>query len=147
MLETTMIQTRGFHNTVENGVVTGFVFRIRLNYYRGIFLSQLRPGSVIVDGVKYDRDTLIWEINGTKYTPEEMKQLGNVHWNPLDTAAVYVTKEGGLESGYHEINMGYAYSSSYLPPQLQNDLDPDTVKKDAPPGFGPTRCTRTLLLV
>lgn len=147
MLESSMIQTRGFHNTVENGVVTGFQFKVRLDYYRGIFLSQLRPGSVIVDGERYDKNTLIWEFYGRKYTVAQMKHLGDVHWNPLDTATIYVKKTGGLSTGYHEIDMGFAYSSSYLPPKLQQNLAPDAPSRKGPPGFGATRCKRRLIIV
>ena len=51
MLEKQIIQYIGFRNTYdENGEATGFEFRMRLNYYRGVWLSQLRLGSIIVDG-------------------------------------------------------------------------------------------------
>ena len=49
MLDMQLIQTRGFRNTVQNGQVVGFQFNVRLTYYRGIFLSQLRPQKVVVE--------------------------------------------------------------------------------------------------
>ena len=49
-MEREVIQSVGFRNIVENGEVTGFQLKIRLPYYRGVFLSQLRPGTLTVDG-------------------------------------------------------------------------------------------------
>ena len=51
MLERETIQARGFHNMIRDGRTVGFQFCVRLDYYRGIFLSQLRPQSVVVDGI------------------------------------------------------------------------------------------------
>ena len=45
-----VIQSVGFRNIEENGEVTGFQLKIRLPYYRGVYLSQIRPGHLIVDG-------------------------------------------------------------------------------------------------
>ena len=63
MLEKDLIQTRGFHNIVQDGVVTGFQFEVRLTYYRGIFLSQLSDSrwkslSKRADCVEYQRKRL-----------------------------------------------------------------------------------------
>ena len=50
MLEREVIQSVGFRNIKEGDKVTGFQFKIRLPYYRGVFLCQLRLGTVIIDG-------------------------------------------------------------------------------------------------
>ena len=147
MLELSLIQTRGFHNTLENGRITGFQFNVRLTYYRGIFLSQLRPQKVIVDGEIFKKEDIIWCIGGTDYTYEEMKLLGDVHWNPLYTATLKIKKEGGLTPGYHEISTGYMFSSSYMPPVLQKDIDEDEISPFIEAMFGPVSNTRKLLLV
>ena len=54
-MEKQVIQSVGFRNTVENGEITGFQFKIRLPYYRGIFLSQIRPGTLFVDGERFEK--------------------------------------------------------------------------------------------
>ncbi len=41
-MEREVIQSVGFRNIVENGEVTGFQLKIRLPYYRGVFLSCAR---------------------------------------------------------------------------------------------------------
>ena len=147
MLEQDLIQTRGFHNIYEDGKITGFQFCVRLTYYRGIFLSQLRPQKVVADGEVFEKEQVIWCVNGKDYTCEEMAKNSDVHWNPLDTAVLKIPKEGGLAPGYHEISTGYKYSSSYMPPKLQASIDDEEVSPFLEMMFGQLHSTRKLLLV
>lgn len=62
-MEKQVIQSVGFRNIKdEEGNVTGFQFKVRLPYYRGIFLSQIRPGTLYIDGEKIEKDQIIWNI-------------------------------------------------------------------------------------
>jgi len=56
MLEKECIQARGFRNVTEQGSTIGFQVAFRSLYYRGVWLSQLRPATVIVDGEKFSGD-------------------------------------------------------------------------------------------
>ena len=49
-MEKQVIQSVGFRNIVSDGKVTGFQLKIRLPYYRGVYLSQVKVGSLVVDG-------------------------------------------------------------------------------------------------
>lgn len=122
MLDKECIQSRGFRNTKIEEEITGFQFDIRLMYYRGVWLSQLRPIQVIVDGEEISQDQIIWEIEGEKYTHTEMAHLGDIQWNVLSPATIYVKKENGLTSGYHELEVSYRFSSSYMPPDMDEVL-------------------------
>ena len=67
-MEKQVIQSVGFRNIKdENGNVTGFQFKVRLPYYRGIFLSQIRPGTLFVDGEKIEKDDIVWNIKGEDF--------------------------------------------------------------------------------
>ncbi|MBS5520669.1 MAG: hypothetical protein KHX56_00200 [Clostridiales bacterium] len=121
MLEMDVIQVRGFRNIVQNGKITGFQFRVRSTYYRGIWLSLLRPGDIIVDNERFPRDSVLWEIGGLEYTPEEMLKTGDVQWPNSEAAVIKVKKPGGLESGYHDVSIGYRYIMSYIPPVVCSD--------------------------
>ncbi len=147
MLERDLIQTRGFHNIYEDGKPVGFEFSVRLTYYRGIYFSQLRTQSVTVDGVVYPKEQVRWELNGTEYTYEEMKDNSQVHWNPTETASVRIYNGTGLSVGYHEVSTGYKYSSSYMPPQTQGSIDDESVDPFLEMMFGQLHSTRKLLLV
>lgn len=138
MLERDCIQARGFRNLYdENGEKTGFQIRVRLVYYRGIWLSQLRPGKVIIDGEEILPKDIIWEVGGQRYTVNEIKGAGNAHWDVTNPAIVYVKKKGGLKEGYHTVKIEYRFSSSYMPPAIDT-LISETMTGDH---------TRRLLLV
>jgi hypothetical protein len=134
MLDRECIQSRGFRNVENQGKITGFQFNIRSLYYRGLWLSQLRPATITVDGETFSGDQITWTISGVTYEQEEMLKLGEVHWGLLEPATLTVRKEGGLKSGTHDIELTYQYSSSYFPPAM------DTLLSSAPHN-------RTLILV
>lgn len=118
MLESDVIQYRGFHNIEENGKITGFQICVRSDYYRGVWLSQLRPGKVIVDGITYPKEDVIWEFNGKDFTVDEMAEASGEFWRITDTAALKIKKEGGLSQGFHDVSVRFAASCSYMPPFL-----------------------------
>ncbi|MEH7548079.1 C-glycoside deglycosidase beta subunit domain-containing protein [Neobacillus vireti] len=129
MLEKPCIQSRGFKNVEKNGKIIGFQVNIRSLYYRGLWLSQLRPATVSVDGETFSGDQITWTINGDTYTQAEMSSLGDVHWGILEPATLTVAKEGGLEAGSHDIEVSYTYSCSYFPPVADTVLGAGTHKR------------------
>jgi hypothetical protein len=118
MLERESIQSRGFRNVIEDGKIIGFQFRFRSLYYRGVWLSQLRPATVIVDGETFSGEQITWTIGGTTYEQVELAQHGDVNWPLLEPAVLTVRKPGGLSQGFHDIEVQYTYSSSYMPPTM-----------------------------
>lgn len=125
MLEREVIQSVGFRNRKEAGTVTGFQFKVRLPYYRGVFLCQLRPGTLYVDGEAFKKEEIVWNIGGRDYTYQEMKENMETHWAVTEPAVLKVQKEGGLSQGFHELTYGFCFTSSYMPPVMQDALDPD----------------------
>ena len=73
-MEKQVIQSVGFRNIEENGEVTGFQLKIRLPYYRGVYLSQIRPGHLIVDGETFGENEIMWRVNGEDYTYADMRR-------------------------------------------------------------------------
>ena len=147
-MEKQVIQSVGFRNSRdEEGHVTGFQFKVRLPYYRGIFLSQIRPGTLYVDGEKIEMDRITWVINGEEYTNEEMRTNFQVHWAVTKPAVLKVKKEGGLAQGYHDLKYGFCFTSSYMPPIIQSSLDPDKESMVFMPEFGHHVNERHLLIV
>ncbi len=147
-MEREVIQSVGFRNTKKDNEVTGFQLKIRLPYYRGIFLSQIRPGTLIVDGERFEKEDIIWNIKGEDYSYEEMKgEWRNVHWDVTCPAVLKVKKPGGLAQGYHDITYGFCFTSSYMPPIMQSNLDPDQEPPFIMPEFGHHINKRRLLIV
>ena len=146
-MEREVIQSVGFRNIKENGEVTGFQFKIRLPYYRGIFLSQLMPGTLYVDGEKFEKEDIVWHIKGEDYTYDEMKSDYQTHWAVTEPAVLKVKKAGGLSQGYHEITYGFCFTSSYMPPVMQDALNPDKEAFIFMPEFGHHVNHRRLIIV
>ena len=146
-MEKQVIQSVGFRNIVKDGEVAGFQFKVRLPYYRGIFLSQLRPGTLFIDGERIEKEDIVWNIKGEDFTVEEMKQDFHTHWDVTTPAVLKVKKPGGLSQGYHDIKYGFCFTSSYMPPIIQANLDPDTESMVFMPEFGKHVNERHLLIV
>lgn len=147
MIEREVIQSVGFRNTKENEIVTGFQFKVRLPYYRGIFLCQLRPGTLFVDGERFEKEDIIWNVNGKDYTYEEMKENRETHWAVTEPAVLKVKKEGGLAQGFHDLTYGFCFTSSYMPPIMQDALNPDEESMIFMPEFGHHVNKRRLIIV
>lgn len=118
MLERECIQSRGFRNIMAGENVIGFEVAIRLTYYRGVWLSQLRPATVIVDGETFSGSQIAWRIGGKTYEQDQMAAVGDVNWDLLEPATLFVRKAGGLSEGLHDIEVKYTYSASYMPPAM-----------------------------
>lgn len=147
-MEKQVIQSVGFRNIIDkNGNITGFQFKVKLPYYRGIFLSQIRPGTLYIDGEKIDKENIVWNIKGEDFTNEEMAQDFQTHWSTTVPAVLKVKKEGGLARGYHDLKYGFCYTSSYMPPIIQEHLDPDKESMVYMPEFGHHVNERRLLIV
>jgi hypothetical protein len=147
-MEKQVIQSVGFRNTKDkDGNITGFQFKVRLPYYRGIFLSQIRPGTLFVDGEKIDKENITWQINGEVFTNEEMASDFQTHWSVTKPAVLKVKYPGGLAQGYHDLKYGFCFTSSYMPPIIQAHLDPDAESMVFMPEFGHHVNERRLLIV
>lgn len=147
MLEREVIQSVGFRNIRENGSITGFQFKIRLPYYRGVFLCQLRPGTLFVDGERFEKEDIVWNVDGVDYTWEDMKTDMDTHWSVTRPAVLKVKKEGGLSQGFHDLTYGFCFTSSYMPPIMQDALDPDEEAVIFMPEFGKHVNSRRLIIV
>lgn len=146
-MEKQVIQSVGFRNIKENGKVIGFQLKIRLPYYRGVFLSQIKPGNLRIDDEVFTKDEIIWVVNGEPYTAEEMRVDWKTHWHPNELVTLIVKKDGGLSQGYHDIEYGYCCTHSYMPPELERLADPTRKEVVYLPEMGHNLNSRRLLIV
>ena len=146
-MEKQVIQSVGFRNIEENGKVTGFQLKIRLPYYRGVYLSQIKPGHLIVDGESFGEDEIMWRVNGEDYTYADMRKDLHTHWHPMEPATLIVKKEGGLAQGYHDLTYGFYCTHSYMPPAMEALEDPDKPSVVYFVEFGQNTNSRRLLIV
>ncbi len=100
-----------------------------------------------VDGEVFPPEQVLWRINGEDYTVEEMRKDWKTHWHPLEPATLLVRKEGGLAQGYHDIQVGFCVTHSYMPPFLESTADPNKPEMVYMPEMGHNLHQRRLLIV
>ncbi|MDP9884553.1 hypothetical protein J2W21_002066 [Sinomonas atrocyanea] len=115
MLDTTMIQTRGFRNRDDGG----FELRVRLPYYRGQWASLLEGASVTVDGVAYPAESVRWRLGGEEYTLGELTSSTSLRWAVDEPATLIVPASEPLGVGFHDVAVDLRLRMSYIPEELQ----------------------------
>ena len=115
MFDKYMICEHDFQNLLEAGKVTGFQFKARLPYYRGLGLSMIEELAVTVDSVKYPRQVIRVTLHGNTYTLDEMEREYEDRWEFGEEGIVTVQKPGGLSSGLHKMEVEAVMRISYLP--------------------------------
>lgn len=146
-MERQVIQSVGFRNVTEGGAVTGFQLRIRLPYYRGVYLSQIKPGRMVIDGETFEKEDITWVVDGVGYSWEEMRVNNEAFWHPLRPAVLRVKKPGGLSQGFHDIEYGFCCTHSYMPPFMDALEKPNEPEFVYFPEFGRNTHYRRLLIV
>lgn len=121
----------GFRNTEVDGVVTGYQFEWKAQYYRGITLSIIRDIKVNVDGRDEPREAIRFTVHGETFTLEEMRTVidPEYRWEFGDYATVSVLKEGGLSEGSHHMKAVQIIDPSYMPFQIEAVCEADFVIK------------------
>jgi Domain of unknown function (DUF6379) len=124
MYEKHMIMVHDFKNVTQNGQTTGFQINIRINYYRGVYLSQVDTLKLIVDGeeIPHDRMTFTVRQHGPDvasdrrtFTFAELPKTTTVRWYFGDPATLTIAKPGGLKPGSHTVQLGLFIRNSYRP--------------------------------
>ncbi len=117
MLETPMIQTRGFKNTPG-----GFELRLRLPYYRGLWTGLLEGATVTVDGEEFPASDVHWTIGEVSGSLAELTASETARW-PVDVPAVLaLERHEPLTIGFHDVAVELAVQMSYIPEELQPTL-------------------------
>ena len=115
MFDRYMICENDFRNLHENGNITGFQFRARLPYYRGLGLSMVENLAVTVDDQRFPREAVQVTLHGNTYTLDEMEHEYNDRWEFGEEGIVSIKKPQGLASGLHKIELEDTLRISYLP--------------------------------
>ncbi len=115
MYEKYMISTRDFRNVVEDGKPAGFQVKIRINYYRGCYLSMIDELRLRVDGEEFPAERMTFAVADRNYTFEELARAKEARWFFGDPATLTVRKPGGLAPGMHTVELGLFIRNSYIP--------------------------------
>lgn len=107
---------QGFKNTKTEDLITGFQLRVRISYYRGIFLSILDGYEIEVDGEKFENDKISFSLDNKHFIPcEELDEHTEERWEYGDKAYLHIQKAGGLSRGLHHVKVKQKIAVPYLP--------------------------------
>lgn len=114
MLDTHMIQTRGFRNRAE-----GFEVRLRLPYYRGLWTGLIVGASVTVDGERHAPEDVTWSIGDKTWSLEGLRADETARWSLEQPATLTVPRTEPLALGFHDVAVELRLNMSYIPEELQ----------------------------
>ncbi|HHV12301.1 MAG TPA: hypothetical protein GXX75_18650 [Clostridiales bacterium] len=109
------ISDHSLKNTYINGKKSGYQFEVRLNYYRGHYLSDIEEFEVTVDGLKVKEQDIKFCINEKEFDVCQLGECYTEFWTVLEPATVRVYKKGGLSAGEHKIDFKVIFRSPYMP--------------------------------
>ena len=115
MYEKYMICTRDFCNVTRDGNTTGFQVKIRINYYRGCYLSMIDTLRLAVDGQEFSPEEMTFGVSNRTYSFAELAKAKEARWFFGDPATLTVRKPGGLSPGRHKVELGLFIRNSYVP--------------------------------
>ena len=115
MFEKYLIMTREFRNVSAGGRITGFQVKVRIPYYRGVYLSLVDTLQLIVDGEEFPPEKITFGLGNRTFTFPEMAKATDVRWSFGEPATLTVDKPGGLKPGAHTVQLGIFIRTSYIP--------------------------------
>lgn len=123
----------GFCNIIKDGRITGYQFRFKAQYYRGITLSIVHDIRVTVDGEEAAREDISMTVNGEPFSLDEMATVvdPDYRWEFGEYAAVNVRKQGGLAPGHHHIKAVQLIVPSYMPFPIEAVCETDFEIKES----------------
>lgn len=98
-----------------NGKRMGYQLDIRLDYYRGHFLSVIDEFQIRLDGQTVPNERIKFCINGKEFSPVEFDKCYSEFWQAIEPATVRVICPGGLEDGAHQVDVTLIFRSPYMP--------------------------------
>lgn len=89
--------------TYRSGASEQIAFKVRLPWYRSLYLSCLESANLTIDGVPVALERISFRLYGRTYKFDELKQFHEVLWFVLDAAEMIVEISHPLEEGSYEI--------------------------------------------
>ena len=110
-----MILTRDFRNVTSASHPEGFQLKIRINYYRGCYLSMIDTLRLAVDGQEFPTSSMKLTVDDHTYTFDDLAKATEARWTFGDPATLTIQKPGGLKPGMHTVELGLFIRNSYIP--------------------------------
>jgi hypothetical protein len=125
MFEKYLLVRHDFQNVSQNGQIIGFQVKIKIPYYRGVYLSQIEGVKLKLDDEEFTSDVMTFTVpeHGPNvpdsplktYTFKELATATTARWYFGDTATLTVKKPGGTKPGVYKVTLSLLARNSYLP--------------------------------
>src|SRR6478735_4789782 len=84
----------------------GLALSLTLPWYRSLWLSSVTSLQLTVDGVEVPVDDLAFELQGVRYSLDELPQQSDVLWYLQEHPLLIATRETPIElGGTHEVQL------------------------------------------
>jgi hypothetical protein len=110
-----ILQNNSLKNFYIDGKVGGYVFDVRLGYYRGLYLSCLEEFKLSVNSEIIEEGNITFSLNNKEFAISELKYLISEFWTITQPAKIRVYQKDGLSAGDHEFDLRLVMRSPYLP--------------------------------
>jgi hypothetical protein len=89
--------------TYRSGASEQIAFKVRLPWYRSLYLSCLESANVSIGGAPIALEHISFRLYGRTYPFDDLKQFYEVLWFVLDAAEMIVEVPQPLAEGSHEV--------------------------------------------
>ena len=116
-----MIAPTGVVPYEDDGEIKGYEFGVKVPYYMGVPLSQIDLYKVYMDGEEVNpEDIRIVMKTGEEFKMSELLTVGTYYWEYGEPLRTVVLKDGGLETGAHELKVEVRIAVFYFPKDTLN---------------------------
>ncbi len=121
-----IIASKGCRNVEADGKVIGYEFDIRIPYYQGVPLSQVKYLKVTMDGEEVCPCSIsVFAVSGEEFKLKEISTVSLYYWEYCTPLRVRVYKEGGLAAGKHTLGVNTAIDVIYAPTGFGTEVTAD----------------------
>lgn len=111
-----IIASKSCENVVEDGKITGYDFRLRIPYYQGVPMSQIKYIRIWMDGEEVPQEDIrVFSVTGEMFELSQIITVSFFYWEYMTPMRVMVCKEGGLAKGTHRLDVTASIDVIYAP--------------------------------
>ncbi len=119
--ENVLITEGSLQNVLQDDIKKGFSLNVRMPFYRSFPLSCLFDITLSVDNKLVNMADLTFKLDDREFEIAALSEQTGVWWGMFDEAKLIVKKEGGLETGEHNIDLTIRVRFPYIPNTINDD--------------------------
>lgn len=118
-----IIASKGCVNVASEGKTVGYEMELRIPYYQGVPMSQVKYIRLKMDGAEVPREDIrVYSATGEEFTLDQILTVTYYYWEYGTPLKVRVLKEGGLTPGKHRLDVSASIDVIYAPDGFKADV-------------------------